>query len=75
MSEAGEKVIKYAFEVMKLHRIEASIHPDNIASINLSEKLGFKREGLRMGSAYNRRTKIFEDRLIYGLVKDIGFQD
>lgn len=70
MSEVGEKVIEYAFEVIKLHRIEASIHLDNIASINLSKKLGFKREGLRRGSAYNRRTKIFEDRLIYGLVKD-----
>ncbi|WP_160675291.1 GNAT family N-acetyltransferase [Clostridium sp. C8-1-8] len=73
MYEAGEKVIQYAFEVIGLHRIEALIHPENIASNRLSMKLGFKEEGLKKSSAYNRRTGEFEDRLIYGIIncKDI----
>lgn len=68
MSESGQKVISYAFEVIELHRIEALIHPENIASIKLNMKLGFEKEGLKKSSAYNRRTGEFEDRLIYGLI-------
>lgn len=67
-SEAGQKVIEYAFEVIELHRIEALIHPDNIASIKLSKKLGFKEEGLKDKCAFNRSTGEFEDRLIYGIL-------
>jgi len=68
MNEAAERVIKYAFEEMEIHRIEAIPHPDNIASINLSLKLGFKKEGLKHHGAYNRRTEMFEGRVIMGIV-------
>jgi ribosomal-protein-alanine N-acetyltransferase len=33
------------FEILKLHRIEANIQPDNQPSIRLIERLGFTREG------------------------------
>ncbi len=69
MSEAGEKVINYGFKTSNLHRIEASIHPDNIASIKLCSKLGFEREGLRKESAYNIAIDGYEDRLIFGVIK------
>ena len=69
MSESAQKVIEYAFEVIELHRIEALIHPENIASNKLIMKLGFEKEGLKKQSAYNRGTDKFEDRLIYGLIK------
>jgi len=71
MSEVAQKVIEYAFEVIELHRIEASIHPENIASNRLAMKLGFKKEGLNKDAAYNRSTGEFEDRLIYGLINAI----
>lgn len=74
MCEVAKKIIEFAFEVIKLHRIEASIHPDNIGSIKLSEKLGFKREGLKKESAYNRRNFEYEDRLIFGLIKSYYFE-
>lgn len=70
MAEVAKVVIRFAFEVVRLHRLEASIHPDNIASIRLSEKLGFNREGLKKESAYNMRTAEYEDRLIFGLTKN-----
>jgi ribosomal-protein-alanine N-acetyltransferase len=70
MGEAANVVIRFAFEIIGLHRIEASIHPDNIASIKLSEKLGFQKEGLKSESSYNRGTDEYEDRLLFGLTKN-----
>jgi ribosomal-protein-alanine N-acetyltransferase len=70
MGEVAKEIIRFAFEILKLHRIEASIHPDNIASIKLSEKLGFQKEGLKKESAYNSGTDKYEDRLIFGLTKN-----
>lgn len=46
MTEALEAVVKYGFEVMKLHSIEGVIAPENIASARVLEKGGFKREAL-----------------------------
>jgi len=43
---AGLKlVLKYAFEELKLHRIEANIQPENKRSINLMKKNKFRYEG------------------------------
>lgn len=68
MSEAGSRVIRFSFEDIQLHRIEALIDTENIASIKLCMKLGFKQEGLKKEAAHNKRTGKFEDRLIYGLL-------
>lgn len=69
MGEVSNGIIRYAFEVLGLNRIEALIHPHNIASIKLSEKLGFRREGLKSEVSYNQRTDEYEDRLIFGITK------
>jgi ribosomal-protein-alanine N-acetyltransferase len=45
MSEAIQLTLRYAFEHLKLHRIEANIQPENIASIALVRRAGFVREG------------------------------
>ena len=45
MNEALMTVLKYAFEVLELHRIEADVDPRNAASIKTVERLGFQREG------------------------------
>lgn len=49
MSEAIRLMLQYAFEHLKLHRIEANIQPGNLASIALVKRVGFIREG------YSRR--------------------
>jgi RimJ/RimL family protein N-acetyltransferase len=46
MREALTALLDYAFDVMKLHRMEADVDPDNEPSIRALEKLGFRREGL-----------------------------
>jgi [ribosomal protein S5]-alanine N-acetyltransferase len=42
MKEAVEKIIDYAFNTIKVQKIEASLHRDNQSSINLLEKLLFR---------------------------------
>ena len=37
----------HAFTTMGLHRIEVNIRPENLASLRVVEKLGFRDEGLR----------------------------
>ena len=39
--------VDYCFDVMRLHRIEVAIRPENEKSLRVVEKLGFRLEGLR----------------------------
>ncbi|HEY2492416.1 MAG TPA: GNAT family protein [Paenibacillus sp.] len=58
-------LINYAFEELKLNKIEIGVATDNLKSRAIPEKLGFKREGeLRDYEYINGR---FLDRIIYGL--------
>jgi len=46
MTEGVKRIVEYAFDELKLHRIEANIMPHNIASLKVVNKLGFYNEGL-----------------------------
>jgi [ribosomal protein S5]-alanine N-acetyltransferase len=67
MHEAMTKVINFGFKELCLHSIEANVNPDNLRSIKLLEKLGFKRE------AYYHEDYLFDgkflDSAIYGLLE------
>ena len=45
MSEALGLVLRYSFEKLRLHRLEANIQPSNYASIALVKRAGFVHEG------------------------------
>ncbi len=45
MREGLQGVIRHAFRRLKLHRLEANIQPDNLASIALVASCGFAKEG------------------------------
>ena len=45
MTEGLRLVMRYAFDELKLHRLEANIQPENIASIALVRRCGFRYEG------------------------------
>ena len=45
MTDAVRAVVAYAFDTLRLHRVEAACLPHNVASIGLLEKTGFTREG------------------------------
>jgi [ribosomal protein S5]-alanine N-acetyltransferase len=49
MYEALDLMIRYAFEDLGLHRLEADIQPTNLASQKLVEKAGFRNEGTSPG--------------------------
>jgi len=49
MTEALQLMLRYAFEHLKLHRLEANIQPGNVASLALVKRAGFVCEG------YSRR--------------------
>jgi ribosomal-protein-alanine N-acetyltransferase len=46
MTEAVRLAIRFAFDTLGLHRVEANIQPGNTSSIALVRRLGFQREGL-----------------------------
>lgn len=67
-TEAVRLLITYAFETLKLHRIEAGIMPANIASIRVLEKNKFEKEGL-----CRRNIKIngnWEDHYLYARINE-----
>lgn len=66
MKEALLTVIDYGFKTIKLHSIEANIHPDNIASAALLNACGFIREGYFRESYHHNGN--FSDSAIYSLV-------
>ncbi|WP_433181390.1 GNAT family N-acetyltransferase [Actinoallomurus sp. CA-150999] len=45
LTEGLDLVVRYAFEQLRLHRLEAQIQPDNHASIRLIRRVGFRHEG------------------------------
>jgi [ribosomal protein S5]-alanine N-acetyltransferase len=66
-TEALHLVVSFAFQDLKLHRLEGGVYPGNLASIKVLEKLGFKREGLsRKNILINGEWK---DHFQYALLK------
>ena len=67
MSEATHTLLRFAFEELGLHRLEADVDPRNEASIRLLERLGFQREG------YLRERWLVDqeinDTVFYGLLR------
>jgi ribosomal-protein-alanine N-acetyltransferase len=46
-TEAAKAVVRFGFEQLQLHRIEAGVATENRASIRVLEKLGMTQEGKR----------------------------
>jgi [ribosomal protein S5]-alanine N-acetyltransferase len=46
-TEAAHAVVKFGFEVLGLHRIGASVLPDNAGSIRILTKIGMQFEGVK----------------------------
>ena len=67
MNEALRAVLKYAFEVLHLNRIEADVDPRNAASIKTVERLGFQREGY-LRERWQVSGEI-QDAFFYGLLR------
>jgi ribosomal-protein-alanine N-acetyltransferase len=67
MTKAVRLLAQFSFQELRLDRIEAACLPENLASVRVLEKAGFRREGYARGylAIAGRR----RDHLLYGLLK------
>jgi [ribosomal protein S5]-alanine N-acetyltransferase len=66
-TEATRRLVRFGFDELDLHRIEATCHPDNRGSARVLEKAGFQFEGrlrdhLRAGGQWR-------DSLLYATIR------
>jgi [ribosomal protein S5]-alanine N-acetyltransferase len=71
MTSALRALVPAAFDVLRLHRLEAACIPANVASIRLLEKIGFQREGY--AREYLCINGTWQDHLLYARLRD-GFR-
>ncbi|PTM39026.1 GNAT family protein [Bosea sp. 124] len=64
MTEAVRGALRFAFQDLALHRVEAACLPNNEPSRRLLERVGFHKEG--MARAYLRINGSWADHLLYG---------
>ncbi len=68
MREGVRAVCDWAFESLRLERIEAAALPANAASRNVLSSVGFEEEGF--AKAYLQIAGRREDHVLYGLVRE-----
>jgi ribosomal-protein-alanine N-acetyltransferase len=64
MTAAVRALVPFAFNSLRLHRLEAACIPSNTGSIKLLEKTGFVREGY--AREYLCINGVWQDHLLYG---------
>lgn len=70
-SKALALFIDFLFKSKEINRLEIEADVDNVASIRIAEKCGFKREGIKKQSAYvNGR---YRDNLLLALLREEYF--
>ena len=70
MTEALREVLNFAFNKLRLRRINISAFPRNNGSNGLIKKMDFKFEGKRRKNIRSKATKKIHDENIYGLLKE-----
>lgn len=68
--EAKIPILDFAFNRLKLRKIETGAFKENDASNSMSKKLGFVYEGMRRKSIICKATGKIEDVNVYGLLKE-----
>jgi ribosomal-protein-alanine N-acetyltransferase len=68
MSDAVRAMLPYAFNGLRLRRVEAACLPENEASIRLLERVGFIREGY--ARSYLCIAGAWRDHLLYAILAE-----
>lgn len=68
VTEAAQVLVNFGFSNLQLNRIEATVFPENGASIRILEKIGMQCEGLMRQHVI--RDGQFRDRKLYALLRD-----
>jgi [ribosomal protein S5]-alanine N-acetyltransferase len=61
MTQAVAAAVRFAFSILRLHRIEANVMPRNLASRRVLEKCGFREEGI--SPKYLKINGVWEDHV------------
>jgi len=67
MTRAVAATVEFAFARLRLHRVEAACIPDNVPSIALLERNGFKREGY--ARSYLKIDGAWRDHVLFALIE------
>ena len=67
-TDAYMTLFKYAFEELRLHRINTSAFEDNLASLKFLEKCGCKREGIQREAIYKEGT--YKNLVMLAILED-----
>ena len=67
-TEVSKRLIRFGFEELRLHRIQAGVATENIKSIKVLEKAGMVREGRRRKVLPIRGT--WKDNYHYAIIED-----
>jgi len=73
MAEALDAIIDFGFSDMGLHRVEAMVMAENMASTRLLQKLGFTQEGTLRDYDYFKGA--FHDMQCFSLLKHEYYQE
>jgi ribosomal-protein-alanine N-acetyltransferase len=65
--------LAFAFDKLRLHRVEAATLPDNRNSNHLMEFVGFKIEGL--AKSYGKINGVWRSHILWGMVAPSKGQD
>jgi len=68
MQKAVKRVIPYIFDDLKLHRLEAAAITENLPSVSLLEKCGFRFEGI--GRKYLKINGRWQDHRLYAILSN-----
>jgi len=72
-TEAAKTLTEYGFDELGLHRVYATVHPENAASIRVLEKVGMSYEGrLREDTVYDGN---YGDSLVYSILEQEWMQN
>lgn len=62
------EILNHAFNNLNLNRVELTVLSDNKHSLNLCEKVGFKKEGVQRSSIYKNGE--FKDMVMLSMLKE-----
>ena len=68
MYDALGAMLPFAFDILRLHRIEAAVMPSNVRSLRLLEHVGFQREGV--ARRYLKIRGRWEDHITHALLAE-----
>ena len=67
-TEAVRQAVRFGFEEVGLHRVQAAVMPRNGASVRVLEKAGFRDEGL--AARYLCINGVWEDHRIFAITRE-----